>query len=46
MVFRVQGKTFTLNIDDNVKQYRTGQATVTGSINTGLATTNNFGDQH
>jgi hypothetical protein len=26
------GKTFTLNIDDNVKQYRTGQATVTGSI--------------
>ncbi|WP_395056434.1 multicopper oxidase domain-containing protein [Flavobacterium sp.] len=36
------GKTFTLNIDDNVKQYRTGQATVTGSINTGSTTTNNF----
>jgi len=36
------GKTFTLNIDDNVKQFRTGQATVTGAINIDPATTNNF----
>jgi len=36
------GKTFTLNIDDNVKQFRTGQATVTGAINVDPATTNNF----
>ena len=36
------GKTFTLNIDDNVKQFRTGQATVTGAINIDPATTNTF----
>jgi FtsP/CotA-like multicopper oxidase with cupredoxin domain len=36
------GKTFTLNIDDNVKQFRTGQATVTGAINSEANTTNNF----
>lgn len=36
------GKTFALNIDDNVKQFRTGQATVTGAINVDPATTNNF----
>ena len=36
------GKTFALNIDDNVKQFRTGQATITGAINVDPATTNNF----
>ncbi len=36
------GKTFTLKIDDNVKQFRSGQATVTGAINSGTNTSNNF----
>lgn len=35
-------KIFSLNIDDNVKQLRTGQATVTGAINIDPAITNSF----
>jgi bilirubin oxidase len=33
---------FVLNMDENLKQYRTGQATVTGAVNIGTATTNTF----
>jgi FtsP/CotA-like multicopper oxidase with cupredoxin domain len=36
------GKIFALNIDDNVKQFKTGQATVTGAVNVDPATGNNF----
>lgn len=41
-VVGANGKTFALNIDDNVKQFKSGQATVTGAINIDPATTNNF----
>lgn len=34
--------TFTLNLGENLKQYKSGQATVTGAINVGTATTNAF----
>lgn len=33
---------FVLNMDENLKQFRTGQATVTGAVNIGTATTNTF----
>lgn len=33
---------FVLNLGENLKQFRTGQATVTGAINIGTATTNTF----
>lgn len=34
--------TFTLNLGENLKQYKSGQATVTGAVNVGTATTNSF----
>ena len=33
---------FVLNMDENLKQFRTGQATVTGAVNIGTTTTNTF----
>jgi blue copper oxidase len=34
--------TFTLNLDENLKQYKSGQATITGAVNVGSTTTNTF----